>query len=913
MTKLKYFVGIDLGTTNSVVSYRAENEPVGASRLLSIPQFMSDASVREFTHLPSAIYLIAKDEKGQLKQTLPWSDINQASPHIVGMGALEFGKRRANQLVQSAKSWLSHRQVNRRDKILPWGSDSESKLSPLDAVAVILQHLHQAWNYQFKEAPLTEQFVALTLPASFDEEARAFTLEAAKHAGLENLYLIEEPQAACYNWISNPLQLNQLANKKMLLVVDIGGGTTDFSLVKIQNHNDKISLHRVAVGNHLLLGGDNLDQALAYQLDPQKISALSASRLAALVQQTRQAKETLLSKDAPETLSLTVLGGGSRLIGGSQKFSVERDLLISQIDNGFFPHVALTDKVVKSSYGVHTLGLPYEKDAAITRHLAEFLSQHAKDIEEACGNGVLVPDAVLFNGGLFNSESLTERLMSQLTLWRGEMPFQCQDLEPNDAVAKGACIYVSGLGLSAQTSQEEAALTRIESGVAHSLYLALQGGQYLTLLPKGLAKNQWVELDMPFKVSLGQDVQFPLYRSDDSMLHKAGELLENDLGMHFISDLVSHLSSDKKQDETVTLRAQLTEIGVLAVELQSVETDQKWSLNFTTQSNEKTIDNALHQEKELMHKNLGLAEELLTQCFSKQGQKQDAKLIKSLKNDIDKLLGNRDEWNLATSRRLVDKLWSLRSGRHKSASHERQWYQLTGFCMRPGYGAENDEERVKQLHGLSLQAPKHDDSMVWGQYWTLWRRIAPGLDEAAQFNLHKKFADFYSPSGQRSRDKVKQLTSRSGDDLIRLIGSLERLPLETKLMSIDWLKKRLSKSSEPDTAWWTIGRLASQQLVLDDQLETLPLDKVITLLEVCLKEDWKKRKQAGLAAVMMTQSNPDNDKALDAFKLKIIKKLKKDKCPNHWVTRLEEESALDKDELNRFIGDSLPIGLSLLS
>lgn len=910
MSKLKYFVGIDLGTTNSVVSYRAENEAVDAIRLLSIPQFMSDASVREFTHLPSAIYLIAKDEKNQLNPILPWSDLNRSDTQVIGMGALEFGKRRANQLVQSTKSWLSHRQVNRRDKILPWGSDSDSKLSPLEATAFILKYLHDAWNHEFKDTPLSEQYVALTLPASFDEEARAFTLEAAKSAGLENLYLIEEPQAACYHWISNPKQLDQLADKKMLLVIDIGGGTSDFSLVKIQNVDNKLALHRIAVGNHLLLGGDNLDQALAYQLDPQKISALSSSRLAALVQQTRQAKEAFLGNEAPSQLSLTVLGGGSRLIGGSQKFMVDRDTLINQIDTGFFPDVNLSDNVIRASYGVHTLGLPYEKDAAISRHLASFLSQHQSEIEEACGEHCYVPDAVLFNGGLFNSELLKSRLISQLTQWRGEALYQCSGLEPDHAVAKGACVYVSGLGLS--TNQSQSDTTRIESGVAHSLYLALSGGEYLTLLPKGLAKNEWIELDKEFQVSLGKDVLFPLYRNDDSILHQAGELVTDAENLIFISDLVSHLSSDKEQQVAVKVRAQLTEIGVLAVELNRLDSTQTWQLDFSTQLKQIETDQADTDSSNLMHKNLGLVEELLTQCFSKQGQKQDNKAIKSLKADIDKLLGKRDDWNLATSRRLVDKLWTLRSGRHKSASHERQWLQLTGFCMRPGYGAINDEARIKQLFSLSQNAPKHEDAMVWGQYWTLWRRIAAGLDNEQQLVLHKKFADYYSPSGQRSRERIKQLTGRSGDDLIRMLGSLERLPEETKLTSIDWLNKRLSKSSEPDTAWWTIGRLASQQLVSSDKLALLPLEKVKPILETCLKEDWKKRKQAGLAAVLMTQANPHQDTEIDKLKTKIISKLKKDKCPNHWSLRLEDVNQLDKDELNTFIGDSLPIGLSLI-
>ncbi|MDB4838207.1 Hsp70 family protein, partial [Marinomonas sp.] len=352
MVQAAYRVGIDLGTTNCVVSYVAIDETRSVKlnhkdsspKLLAIPQVMENGAVQEFSYLPSAIYLLASDELGKINPVLPWRSNNP--DYIVGVGALALGQRRAGQLVQSAKSWLSHQQVDRRSAILPWGSDFSRKLSPLEAVSHLLDHMKHSWAHQFSQHPLEHQEIALTIPASFDEEARSLTLEAAKKAGLSQLYLLEEPQAACYYYIGDDDKLAALADKKMLLIIDIGGGTSDFSLVAIQppkldDNGSPISLKRIAVGDHLLLGGDNLDQALAYQLDPRKTSTLSASRLAALVQQTRQAKEALLGEKAPESLDITVLGGGSRLIGGSQKFNVSRETLIEQVSTGFFPIVDL--------------------------------------------------------------------------------------------------------------------------------------------------------------------------------------------------------------------------------------------------------------------------------------------------------------------------------------------------------------------------------------------------------------------------------------------------------------------------------------------------------------------------------------------------------------------------------------------
>ncbi|MBJ7539011.1 hsp70 family protein [Marinomonas transparens] len=895
-----YRVGIDLGTTNCVVSYLSTvSNHVAMPKLLSIPQCMADGSVQEFTHLPSAIYLIAKDEKRE--SVLPWSKVGRGEDRdkIVGVGALALGQRRANQLVQSAKSWLSHRQVDRRSNILPWGSDIAKKLSPLDASRALLAHIHASWNHQFPNAPLENQAVALTLPASFDEEARALTLEAAHLAGLSNLYLLEEPQAACYYYMNDEAKLSALADKKMLLVVDIGGGTSDFSLVSIHPVKDKIALKRIAVGEHLLLGGDNLDQALAFQLDPKQISALSATRLAALVQQTRQAKETLLGDDAPEQLSIRVLGGGSRLIGGSQKFHVARDALLEQVQSGFFPQIELNTGVQKSGYAMHTLGLPYETDPAFTRHLAAFLTAHQKDIQAATGSDM--PDAVLFNGGLFNSPILKERLLGQLNTWSSSPILACIAPEPNDAVAKGAALYLSALaGESA----------RIESGAAHALYLKIDEDQFVGILPKGTPKGEVLTLDQDFQLTLGERVQFPLYRSEDHLECLSGQVRRGD-DLHYVSTLTTELDASQAANQiSVKLAVQLTEVGVLQVELKAENQRDVWRLDFSTQQDAAAEEEGSGKQA-LLHGNMGAAEEHLVTCFSSAGQKQNPDLVKSLKQDLDQLLGSRDDWNLATSRRLVDKLLSVKSGRMKSAQHERQWLQLVGYCLRPGYGADEDAARVTQVVNLIKAGTHHDSAAVWGQYWTLYRRIAGGLDESRQQALFKEFSQFYSPTGQRSREKMKTLTTRSSDDLIRLVGALEGLSYDDKTTAIDWLVKRLKKSSEPDTAWWTVGRLASRQLLSHDLDARLPEADLYPLLDAALKEDWKKRKQAGLAAVLMSQVSTDETEKMTGYRKKVAAKLKKDKCPIQWLERLSSKNEINEDELNALLGESLPIGLRL--
>ncbi|WP_191603379.1 hsp70 family protein [Marinomonas algicola] len=906
--KARYFVGIDLGTTNCVVSFIDNDSLSDQTHILSIPQCMQDGSVQSFTHLPSSIYTLARDEQEKLSVTLPWK--TQYPNNLVGQGALQLGQKRSGQLVQSAKSWLSFNRVDRKSEILPWGSDFERKLSPFNATVILLDHIKNAWNHTFPGFPLSDQKVALTLPASFDEQARALTLEAAEKNALENLYLLEEPQAACYNWVAKEANTDALADKKMLLVIDIGGGTTDFSLVAINSlannqlakdeiATSKLHLKRIAVGEHLLLGGDNVDQALAFQLDPKQIASLSSTRLAALVQQTRLAKEALLADNADESISITVLGSGSRLIGGAQKFQVERELLVKQIETGFLPIIDLQTQVKQKQYGVQSLNLPYEQDPSIHAHLADFLSQHAEEIKRHCGQ--FLPDAVLFNGGLFNSPKIKSRIIEQLRTWCGDDLYVCEGNQPDTSVAEGAAYYAFGLVNTA---------TKIESGAAHSLFLEMADGTSVCILPKGNPRAESVILSNTFSVVLGTAVQFPLYRADDRLTVDKEHRLESTEGLHYISNLSVILESSKSElaQLDVKLTAELTEVGTLKIQLTAMDQSDQWILTFNEfQQGPESEENTMK-----VHRSLGEAEELLVSCFSKATkQKQDD--IKKLRNGLEAILGPREEWNLATARSLCDKLLSLKSGRNKSPAHERQWLMLTGFCLRPGYGFDNDMPRVENFSNILSSKPQFDDNSVWSQYWTAWRRIAGGLSEEKQQNLLDSFLMYFSPSALRSREKQKQLQTRAGDDLIRLVGGLESLSIDNKKSVADILLKRLSKSSESDTAWWAIGRLANRKLLYAEATYCLPEDITIHYLSVCLKEDWKKRKQAGLAAVLMAQSDEKGSENLRAKKALVSKKLLKEKCPTHWADRLDLSFEEAGSDMNDFVGEALPIGIHLKS
>ena len=433
---LRYAVGIDLGTSNSALAFADLSEPDPGIHVFEVPQLVDRSLTQPHQLLPSHLYLPS-----------PHEGLGEV---LVGTFARDRGAQVPGRHVASAKSWLCHPSVDRTAEILPWGAPPDvPRLSPVTASARILRHLRDAWDGAHPEAPLGEQDLVVTVPASFDEGARALTLRAAEEAGLPNVILLEEPQAAFYDWtrVHRGNLEAQLGGVHLILVVDVGGGTTDLTLIRTRLREDTAPvLERIAVGDHVLLGGDNMDLALARVAEQRLGQRLNAAQFGALVQSARVAKELLLADDAPERTTLAVAGAGSRLIGGALSTELARDEVRALLVDGFFPRAAADDAPARSARtaGLAELGLPYAADPAITRHAAAFLKRHARTA------GELRVDGVLYNGGALTPKLLADRLTEVISGWVGTAVRRLRNDAPDLAVARGAAAYAlvrRGLGL----------------------------------------------------------------------------------------------------------------------------------------------------------------------------------------------------------------------------------------------------------------------------------------------------------------------------------------------------------------------------------------------------------------------------------------------------------------------------------
>ncbi|MGL5094074.1 MAG: Hsp70 family protein, partial [Planctomycetia bacterium] len=487
----RFIVGVDLGTTNTAVAYLdastidAAAEPM--VHPLPIPQTIQPGEARAEPLLPSFLYAPADGEFSLAQQTLPWRSeadaAAAASSFLVGLFAREHGAASPARLVSSAKSWLCHPGVDRRGAILPWeGPDDVAKISPLEASTLLLRHVRDAWNHHWASestadgsTKLEDQDVVLTVPASFDAVARELTMEAARAAGLTSVTLFEEPQAAFYAWIhaSGADWRHQVGKGDVALVVDVGGGTTDFTLIGFGEEDGRLTLDRLAVGDHLLLGGDNMDLALAHAVAAELLkngTKLDGGQMLQLWHASRRAKEQLFADPAAETKPIALLGRGRKVIGGTVKTELQRSMVQSVLVDGFHPRCSLDDEPTSSrGGGLQELGLPYAADPAVTKHLAAFLSRNARVIADyrSAAGGSATPTAVLFNGGVFQAAILRERVLDVLTDWRGAegRPTELPTLGLDRAVAVGAAYY----GLVRRGRG-----VRIRGGVARSYYVGVE-------------------------------------------------------------------------------------------------------------------------------------------------------------------------------------------------------------------------------------------------------------------------------------------------------------------------------------------------------------------------------------------------------------------------------------------------------
>ncbi|MGF1910927.1 Hsp70 family protein [Vibrio kasasachensis] len=613
-----FSVGIDLGTTHCVLSYLDTRDEEAKVEVMPIPQLTAPGMVETHSQLGSFLYQPHESEMDASSRVLPWSSEPKA---LVGAIARNLGAKTPIRLIASAKSWLCHGGVNRRDAFLPAGSPEEvEKVSPLRATELYLEHLAAAWNHTHPNYPLQQQDITITVPASFDPAARDLTAEAARNIGLTHLTLLEEPQAALYNWIDNSGDKwrEQVIVGDIVLVIDIGGGTTDLSLVKVTEEDGNLTLNRIAVGEHILLGGDNMDLALAYRLKmklAQEGKELQPWQVQAITHACRDAKEALLNDIELQAVPIVVPSRGSKLLGATLKTELTQQEVQQTLVDGFFPQVSITEHPVQRNRGALTqMGLPYAQDAGITRHIAAFLSKQANALSSetapaqefnpfagmpgmggnaAASTDFIKPTAILFNGGVLKSTLLSNRLEETIGEWLieadAELPKRLTGTDLDLAVASGASYYGSvrrGQGV------------RIRGGIASSYYVGIESAmpaipgmappmEALCVAPFGMEEGSSADVpSQEFGLIIGQPVNFQFFGSTVRRDDLAGTHLDywapEELEELPEIQVTLPVSEGRSEGEVVpvTLASRVTELGTLYLEAIAADNGQKWHVEF---------------------------------------------------------------------------------------------------------------------------------------------------------------------------------------------------------------------------------------------------------------------------------------------------------------------------------------------
>jgi hypothetical protein len=966
----RYLIGIDLGTTNSALAYvdlhRAPHR--GATSRVDVkpfpvPQLAAPGDVQERALLPSFLYLPGPHDLPAGAVALPW---DPERSYVVGEFARNHGGKVPGRLVTSAKSWLCHAGVDRSAPLLPWAAPPDvPRISPVEASARYLRHLLEAWNATMArdrpEDRLEKQAVVLTVPASFDDVARTLTVEAATRAGLENVVLLEEPQAAFYCWLAAHAQaeVGKLVPGSRCLVVDVGGGTSDFSLIEAVEQQGELGFVRQAVGDHLLLGGDNMDLALARFLETRLPGnpRLDATQYGLLTQACRAAKETLLGPDPPDSQTVTVVGRGRAVIGGTLHAKLTPDDIRQVIFEGFFPDTALdTQPRSGARTGLHEMGLPYVNDPAITRHLAHFLQQQSRDH---------APAAILFNGGVFQPQALRDRLLEVMRSWYGRAgqvwePLVLTNPSLDLAVALGAAWFGWLRHIGGK---------RIGGGIARSYYVAIATGEatpvaaarlaaadeaglgtrrvaaglpsgsdgsdkpltVVCVVPQHLEEGQEVDLPRPeLELSLGQPVLFPLYTSTVRMSDKPGDVLtvapDQLLRLPPLTTVLRGGKRSGTKQVPVTLAARSTAIGTLELFCVAKEGNNRWKLEFNIRELVKEAPAPAKDEE-------GTGEPVLTEVWLEPQVEAAGRAIRTVylgpqpdgpasltPQELTRALEAametpRHEWPMGLCRRLWDFLAEVVDARRKSPAHLTRWYNLVGHCLRPGFGDPLDRFRIEQLWKLLVGPQRGATGPAEGgaEYYVLWRRVAGGLSGSHQQALFERVRPILLPSKGKGgvRPNPHELA-----EMWRMTASLERLDVRHKENLGEKLVEQLRRGPVPNYGFWSLTRLGARSLLYG------PLNAVVhhqvaeRWLEAILGfEPGSDSERLGWGFCLAQLARRTGQRALDvddSHQKSVLTVLRGLDVPEHWVQMVEEVTELEREEQGQMLGDALPVGLRLV-
>jgi hypothetical protein len=969
-----FLIGIDLGTTNSAVAFADARRRSGRVQLFSIPQLTGPSTVEPRPVLPSFLYFSEPHEIEGGTLALPW---NQQPDAIVGVFARERGATVPSRQVASAKSWLAHPGIDRRAAILPWGVDSGPRVSPVEASARYLVHVRDAWNATVAggrdELRLERQRIVLTVPASFDEEARELTVEAARLAGFGSLTLLEEPIAAFYAWVAENRaggadaagEMFMDAADHVALVCDVGGGTTDFSLIRVRVEAGMPSFERIAVGDHLLLGGDNVDLALATLVERRLAEARPDVRLAitqrsSLRRLCSAAKERMLGDDPPDRVAITVLGAGRAVIGTSMTVDLTRSDVERTIDE-FLPVTGRGETAAARDRraGLRELGLPYESDPAVTRHLAAFLIRAAGTVESAVTESaagessggrrfaawspaMVRPDLVLFNGGFFTPASARVRVVQALETWFGEAPVVLTTGNLEAAVAVGAATYGRlrvGIGPSMS-------LIKAGSGRAYFIGLRAPGANEATpavcVLARGTDEGTQARLEHPFTVMTNRAVSFSLYssilRSD-----RGGDLVSlapgDDVREH--APLVTVLRYGRKSRQVelpVRLLVAFTELGTLELWLESQTSEHRWRLQFELRGREAEeiaaapgparygsgqtpqaaaehgagaaasieADDLERPQVIVSDEAVEAGERAIRSVFDSRGGEVTTE---SLVAHLEQIAGYaKTAWPLPVIRRFADVLLSVADGRRGSPALEARWLNLFGFCFRPGFGAAKDPWRIgeaRTIYAAGLVFPNAVQNRV--EWLVLWERVGGGFSSGQQRELAQRVMGELGLLGR----KAVRLNPQTERESWRLLASLERLDAATRVNIGDELVARVRRDVRSGGLLWAIGRLGARAPLYGPLSSVVPPSEAARWVEALSSIRLTTPDLAG-AIVQIGARTGDPLRDLDADLLARTRhRLREAGISDQALQPLDIIVPSSSADANRVFGEPLPDGLRL--
>jgi molecular chaperone DnaK (HSP70) len=934
----RYIVGIDLGTTNSAVSYvdlQAQGSQARKIQLFPVPQMTGAGEVTRLSVLPSFLYIPGEYDIPKESLNTEWCT---AEGNFAGAFARDHGAKVPARLVASAKSWLCHANADRQAPILPYGAGEEiRKVSPVTATAAYLNHIRKAWNRSNTDDAfhLEHQLVIITVPASFDEVARELTVQAATAAGLKEVILLEEPLAAFYSWLMKHEKTwrDHVAPGELILVCDVGGGTTDFTLIYLRDVDGHPRFERIAVGDHLILGGDNIDLALARSIEsqfPPNALSMGGDRWKSLCHQCRQAKEHLLDGSA-ESHKITLMGSGSQLIAGTLTANLDSQSAAQVVLDGFFP---LSDPSPKTSgslrQGIMEFGLPYEPEPAVTRHIGWFLDRHRAEVETLLDKPVPNPDCILFNGGSLKPGIIQDRIRQAIGHWFGpsldikaekeqeqeaSQPRVLDNPDPDLAVALGAAYY--GLVKLGQG-------VRVGSGSPRAYYLGIapseadqvqEVSRAICVVERGLEEGTDIQLHgHQFDVLANQPVSFDIFSSSYRSGDRCGDLITIDDTLTPLAPIQTVIQFGKKGVQTrlpVEIAAGYTEMGVLSLWCQSMTSPHRWQLQFQLRSQAGPVEVA---DQEVFDTQVvEAAADLVRQTFTHQGNTNALKtLTKDLAAHVER---PRDQWPLTFIRNLADTLIDLSRERAHSPMHEVRWLNLLGYCLRPGMGDGLDPQRIKKLWAVYMQGLNHPGhTQAQSEWWILWRRVAAGLAAGQQ----RQFLQDVTPLLFHGKKAPKKTAPQQRLEIWMALANMEHLHLKDKLKCGRQLLGEIKPKTATPQHFWSLGRFGARELLYSSVDRVIAAKQVVPWINTLLIFKSAQPKAVGAALVQLARKTGDMTRDVETSVVEAIV----DWISGQSYARKQRDVHLDaltrvvpvaRQEQGAIFGESLPAGIVLRS